>query len=214
MRGTFCIAAILLAGQPVAPESSTEQDGPPEPEFLEFLGETAGINPEMIGFMDSREAKRAMKEAGPDRAESAPAEGVDWDSLDAATQALLAGQKPLWNSLPAERQRMLADGAARSLAMSDTERAAARARYQTWRDMPAEDREWLRKRWNRLRELTPEQQEALREAYRRFLELPPERREAMLKRWDAMSPEERRRAIQRRQGPKPGSVDRRPCPPC
>lgn len=214
MRGTFCIAAILLAGQPVAPESSPEQDGPPDPEFLEFLGETADFNPEIIGFMDSREAKRAMKAAGTDRAGNVPVEGVDWNSLDESVQALLAGQKPLWNSLPAERQRMLAAGAARSLAMSDTDRAAAQARFQTWREMPAEDREWQRERWKRLRELTPEQQEALREAYRRFLELPPERREAVLERWEAMSPEERRRAIQRRQGPKPGSVDRRPCPPC
>lgn len=214
MRGTFCIAAMLLAGQPAAPEPSPEQAGKLEAEFLEFLGETADINSEIIGFMDSREAKRAMKEAAPARAEVVPVEGVDWESLDAATRELLAGQRPLWNSLPAERQRMLVAGAARSLAMSDTDRAAAQARYRTWREMPAEDREWLRERWKKLRELTPEQQEALREAYRRFLELPPERREAMLKRWEAMSPEERRRAIQRRQGPKPGSVDRRPCPPC
>ena len=214
MRGTFCIAAILLAGQPAAPEHSPEQAAPPDPAFLEFLGETADINPEIIGFMDSREAKRAMKKAAPARDVDVPVERVGWNSLDAATQELLAGQEPQWNSLPAERQRMLAAGAARSLAMSDTERAAARARYETWREMPAQDREWLRERWKRLRELTPEQQEALRDAYRRFLELPPERREAMLKRWEAMSPEERRRAIQRRQGPKPGSVDRRPCPPC
>ena len=45
MRGTFCIAAILLAGQPVVPDSP-EQDGAPDPEFLEFLGETADFNPE------------------------------------------------------------------------------------------------------------------------------------------------------------------------
>jgi hypothetical protein len=53
-----------------------------------------------------------------------------------------------------------------------------------------------------------------REAYRKFLELPPERRDALHNRWEQMSPAERRRAIQRRQGPKPDTIDKRPCPPC
>ena len=38
----------------------------------------------------------------------------------------------------------------------------------------------------------PEQKESLCEAYRKFLELPPERRQA----------------------PKPDTIDKRPCPPC
>jgi hypothetical protein len=72
----------------------------------------------------------------------------------------------------------------------------------------------MRGRWTRFRELTPEQKNALREAYRKFLELPPERRDALHNRWEQMSPAERRRAIQRRQGPKPDTIDKRPCPPC
>jgi hypothetical protein len=98
--------------------------------------------------------------------------------------------------------------------MNDTDSAAARARFNTWRGLPPAERERMRERWSRFRELTPEQKEALREAYRKFLELPPERREALRHRWQEMSPEERRRAIQRRQGAKPGSIDKRPCPPC
>jgi len=54
----------------------------------------------------------------------------------------------------------------------------------------------------------------LRGAYRRFQSLPPEQRNQLRERWERMSPEERRRAINRRQGPKPGTVDKRPCPPC
>lgn len=213
MRGFLCVAAILLAGQPAFPEPSPESVEPPDLEFLEFLGATAGMDPEIIAFMETREARRAGKEESA-RSEEANVESVPWDSLDAATQSLLAGQRDGWDRLPAARQRVIADGAARQLAMSDTDQAAAQARYRTWRELPAEDRQRLRASWKRFRELTPEQQQALRDEYRRFLELPPERREATLDRWQQMSPEERRRAIQRRQGPKPGSVDRRPCPPC
>jgi hypothetical protein len=127
---------------------------------------------------------------------------------------LLAAQKDRWETLPPVRQRFMAEGAGRWLSMSDTDRAAARARFDTWRKLPPEERERVRERWTQFRELTPEQQEALREAYRKFLELPPERRDALRDRWQNMSAEERRRAIQRRQGPKPDSIDKRPCPPC
>jgi len=78
---------------------------------------------------------------------------------------------------------------------------------------PAE-RDKLRERWQKFRDLTPEQQEALREAYRHYLSLPPAQRDATSKRWEQMSPEEQRRAISRRQGSKPGTYDKWPCPPC
>ena len=35
----------------------------PDPEFLEYLGETAELDPEIIRFMESRAAKRAVKDA-------------------------------------------------------------------------------------------------------------------------------------------------------
>lgn len=213
MRGFLCIAAIVLAGQAAIPDPPPAPEEQPDPEFLEFLGATAGMDPEIIAFMETREARRASKEERT-RSEDADEERVAWDSLDTATQSLLAAQRDGWDTLPAARQRSIADGAARLIAMSGTDRAAAQARYRTWRQLPTEDRQRLRESWKRFRELTPEQQQALRDEYRRFLELPPERREAMIDRWQQMSPEERRRAIQRRQGPKPGSVDRRPCPPC
>ena len=77
-----------------------------------------------------------------------------------------------------------------------------------------EQRDRLRKGWAKFRELTPEQQDALRDAYRRFQSLPPEQRNRLRERWQQMSPEERRRAINRRQGAKPDTFDKRPCPPC
>lgn len=52
-----------------------------------------------------------------------------------------------------ERRRFMADGAERWLSISDTDRVAAHARFNTWRTLPPAERE----RWTRIRELTPEQ---------------------------------------------------------
>ena len=145
--------------------------------------------------MESREARRAIKDASRETPEKT-------DPVDAAESQLTGSE------------RFIAVGAERWQAMNDTDRAAARARFDTWRQLPPDERATVRERWKRFRELTPEQQAAVREAYREFLELPPERRHVMSERWRNMSAEEQRRALQRRQGSKPGTVDKRPCPPC
>jgi hypothetical protein len=98
--------------------------------------------------------------------------------------------------------------------MNEADRTLARGRFQRWHELSPEEREKLRQRWQKFRELTPEQQEVLRDAYRRYMALPAAQRDRLRERWEQMSPEERRRAISRRQGAKPGSVDKRPCPPC
>jgi hypothetical protein len=142
-----------------------------------------------------------------------PEGGVAWDSLDGETRSL-AGQEAGWDELPPERQRAMADGAKRWLAMDGIGRAQAHERWQTWRSLDPDQRDRLRRGWKRFRELSPDQQDALRQAYRRFMELPADRRDSLREKWERMSPEERRRAITRRQGSKPGTVDKRPCPPC
>ena len=194
-HGALCVAAVVLA---CAAAATGQPSDPPDPEFLEFLGETAGMSPELAAFMESREAKRAVKDA----AKNAP------------KQESLPAQVNRPDGVPPERERYIADGTGRWQAMGETDRAAAHARFNTWRQLPPADREKSRERWKRFRELTLAQQAAVREAYREFLELPPERRAALADRWQQMSPEEQRRAIQRRQGSKPGTVDKRPCPPC
>ena len=72
------------------------------------------------------------------------------------SQALLAGQKDRWDSLPPERQRAMAEGAKRWLEMDGIGRAQANERWQHWRSLTPEQRERLRKGWQRFRELTPE----------------------------------------------------------
>lgn len=198
-----CLAALILAWPVAAAGQTTVSADPPDPELLQYLGETSGMNPELVSFMESREARRAMK----DVARKAPEE------VDAKPERLADPEVPP-DAGPPGSEQLMSEGAARWRSMDVTERAAARARFNTWRQLPEEERELLRERWKRFRELTPAQQEALHEAYREFLELPPERRDMLSNRWQQMSPEERRRAIQRRQGSKPGSVDKRPCPPC
>lgn len=70
MRHRDLLTAILLAGPALAADPPPE---PPDPEFLEFLGETAGEDEEFVRFMESAEAERALKRA----AKEAPKEDDD-----------------------------------------------------------------------------------------------------------------------------------------
>ena len=40
---------------------------PPDPEFLQFLGEMGGENPELILFISTREARQALKDAAKEK---------------------------------------------------------------------------------------------------------------------------------------------------
>lgn len=70
MRRRGLLTAILLAGPALAADPPPE---PPDAEFLEFLGETAGEDEDFVRFMESVEAERALKRA----AKEAPKEDDD-----------------------------------------------------------------------------------------------------------------------------------------
>jgi hypothetical protein len=60
MRRHSLVAALALAGPAAAVDPPP---GPPDAELLEFLGESAGVDHELVQFMVSREAERALEEA-------------------------------------------------------------------------------------------------------------------------------------------------------
>lgn len=70
MRAAFM--AAWLAALP-----SVAEGPPPDPEFLVFLGEMAGEDPEFVQFMESREARRALKDAEERAREEAKAKEDD-----------------------------------------------------------------------------------------------------------------------------------------
>jgi hypothetical protein len=211
------LAAALLVGAAVAADAPPL--APADPELLGFLGELAGEDPLFLRYSGTREARRVAKDAGNFPAAKAPQAAVgaiDWDTLDAPAQALLAGQADGWASLPPDRQQALASGAQRWLALDGIGRAQANERWQTWHSLTSGERERVHKAWARFRELAPEQQQAVRTAFLRYQELPQEQRDWLTERWRHMTSDERDRAIQRRQGPgpQPGAMDKRPCPTC
>jgi hypothetical protein len=64
VRAPIAAAALALALPASATEPApTPAAAPPDAELLEFLGESAGIDPELALFMESREARKAMKDA-------------------------------------------------------------------------------------------------------------------------------------------------------
>ena len=60
MRRPVVITALFIAWPAAAADPPPE---PPDPELLEFLGETTGVDDELVEFMDSRDAKKALKKA-------------------------------------------------------------------------------------------------------------------------------------------------------
>jgi hypothetical protein len=57
------IATALALALPAAAEEPPATPAPPDPEFLVFLGETGGEDADLIFYMDTREAKKALKQA-------------------------------------------------------------------------------------------------------------------------------------------------------
>lgn len=59
MRQWHCLTALLIAW----PAASDPGPPPPDAEFLEFLGETAGEDEAFVKFMESHQAERALESA-------------------------------------------------------------------------------------------------------------------------------------------------------
>jgi hypothetical protein len=60
MRRPFLMTAVVLAWPAAAADPPSP---PPDPEFLEFLGETSGVDDDLVLFMRSPEAEKALKDA-------------------------------------------------------------------------------------------------------------------------------------------------------
>jgi hypothetical protein len=129
--------------------------------------------------------------AGP----GAPA-SLPWDSLNAAQQQLLQGQRAGWDTLPAARQRALARGAERWLSMDETARGDARRRFQDFNQKPSDRRALIRRRWLQYQSLDPELQARVRENFRAFRALPPDRRAQLRRQWQTADRAQRMEMLQ------------------
>lgn len=64
MRAPIAAALVLAWPATAAEPVPAPAPQPPDPELLEFIGESAGIDAELALFMESREARKAIKDAG------------------------------------------------------------------------------------------------------------------------------------------------------
>ena len=64
MRAPIAAALVLAWPATAAEPVPAPAPQPPDPELLEFIGESAGIDAELALFMESREAHKAIKDAG------------------------------------------------------------------------------------------------------------------------------------------------------
>lgn len=120
-----------------------------------------------------------------------PKQPLDWSSLSADQQRMLAPVRSQWDRLPPRRQRRLADHASHWAAMPPEKRELIRERLARWAAMTPEQRHQLRENARAFHDLSPEQRAKVREAFRRFQSLPPAKRRVLRERWHSMSPQQR-----------------------
>jgi Protein of unknown function (DUF3106) len=155
------------------------------------------------------DAARAGPEPGAEGSEAdipltatAPATPKTWSSMSPQQQQLLHGYQDKWDALPPERQQALAKGSQRWLSMTPEQRSGAQQRFAQWRAMPPEQRQQLRQRFQQFKSMPPEQQQRVRESFNRFRQMPPEKRQELRRQWHQLSPEQRRKFIQRTAPPR------------
>ncbi len=69
---------------------------------------------------------------------------------------------------------------------------------QRWEKMTPEQRARTRARYEHFKQLPPEEQARIRERYEHFRQLPPEQRQELREQWNKMSPEDRRKALNKK----------------
>lgn len=63
MKKSFIATALALVLPATAEEPQPAPPPAPDPEFLVFLGETGSEDPDLIFYMESRAAKKAVRQA-------------------------------------------------------------------------------------------------------------------------------------------------------
>src|SRR5262245_45874778 len=72
--------------------------------------------------------------------------GVQWEQLTNEQRQLLGNVQADWNKLPPQRQRALARGAERWLAMGEEQRGQAQQRFRQWQSLSQDERREIRRR--------------------------------------------------------------------
>lgn len=127
---------------------------------------------------------------------AAAADEVAFDALTPAEQRVLMAFAEQWPTLPAETRQNLRIGAQRWNAMTAQDKRDVAQRFGDWQKLPDTEKRRIRERYRAFRQLPPEQQRRLHGAYQRFQKLGPEQRAQMRRRFDRMSPKERRAYVE------------------
>ena len=120
-----------------------------------------------------------------------------WTDLSTEQQNILKPYEAQWAELPIERQRKILKGIDRLTSLDDTERKNAQERFRHWQALSNEKKQQIRERYQLFRALPLAERQKLRLRYQQFRELPTERRRELRRQWKNISPERRRRLLNR-----------------
>ena len=106
-------------------------------------------------------------------------------------------QVPAWNELSPDQRRDLAHLAQRWDQLPASRRVAILERWQRWRALPPAQRETLRRGERNFRSMSPEMREQMRRSLAAVGRLPPEQQRRLRQLWRELTPEQRRRWLER-----------------
>lgn len=112
--------------------------------------------------------------------------------LAAGAQPQAAAPLPAWDQLTAEQRELLLAPVRERWNRSDADRRAHMLEHaRRWQSMTPEQRERARHGMKRWRDLPPAQRHQARALFEHTRAMPEAERKAMIKRWKAMTPEQR-----------------------
>lgn len=123
----------------------------------------------------------------------APKQPLQWSSLSADQQRMLAPLQGEWNQMQPGRQHRLAEHALHWATLPPERQQQIQERLTRWSQMTPEQRRQVRENARAFHNLTPAERARVSEAFRKFQSLPPEQRRALRERWRTMTPEQRHR---------------------
>lgn len=126
---------------------------------------------------------------------AAAAEPIAFSALSPAEQRVLMPFAESWSTLPETTQHNLRLGAQRWNALTPEEKRGTAQRFGDWQRLSTDEQRRVRERYQKFRNLPRDQQQRLRAARQRFKHLQPEQRAQMRRRFEGMSPGERRAFI-------------------
>ena len=127
----------------------------------------------------------SQDEAFDDSADTAKAQPLPWNQLDAAQREMLAPLQSQWDQLPPRRQQRMAEHAEHWNQLPTDRREKIQQHLERWAQMTPEQRRDAARNEHAFQSMAPADRQRVQEAFHRFQSLTPAQRRMLIQRFRA-----------------------------